>query len=287
MAKNKNYEVSLISVGFIDSSLHYGPFSHNWWTACNESLIPICLHMRTMTLLNGYNFFLTVVKGNNEHSEQLGYLCNCNSFYTTEPSSSSTNAISTVYQQIFHNKTRFSVQIFVFGLARSNNNLLEYAGIGFKSSFLFQLEKQHCLFLQKIEDDICKVTIIQKAEIKKVYYDYTPDLKHFLDDLEKLQRYLKKEYEKNIVVNNQGLTKYNSLWKLLEEYFLEGNIDKSKRFTAASMLECLKRKIEEGELDEDEIPKLQTIQGWIARYSAQYRQKMAEKSIEISSNNYP
>ncbi|CAG8704600.1 12645_t:CDS:1, partial [Racocetra fulgida] len=207
MAKNKNYEVSLISAGIIDSSLHYGPFSHNWWTACNEFLIPIRLHMRTMTLLNGHNFFLTVVKGNNEHSEQPGYLCNCNSFYNTEPSSSSTNAISTVYQQIFRTKTRFSgplvmgfnkpdiyekllegvlfqpyfidlklVQIFVFGLARSNNNLLGYAGIGFKSSFLFQLEKQRCLFLQEIEEDVCKVTIIQKAEIKKLYYDYTPNL---------------------------------------------------------------------------------------------------------------
>ncbi|CAG8726937.1 6965_t:CDS:1, partial [Racocetra fulgida] len=66
------------------------------------------------------------------------------------------------------------------------------------------------------------------------------------------------------------------VWKLLEEYFLEGDVDKSKRFTATSMLECLKRKVEEGELGDDEIPKLQTIQGWIARYSAQHRQKMAE-----------
>ncbi|CAG8767645.1 21161_t:CDS:1, partial [Gigaspora rosea] len=48
------------------------------------------------------------VKGNNEHSELLGYLCNCNSFYNTEPSTSSTNAITTVYRQNFHTKTRFS-----------------------------------------------------------------------------------------------------------------------------------------------------------------------------------
>ena len=45
------------------------------------------------------------------------------------------------------------------------------------------------------------------------------------------------------------------------------------------MLESLKRKVEEGELGEDEIPKLQTIQGWISRYSAQHRQKMAEMSV--------
>src|ERR1043166_5802972 len=63
------------------------------------------------------------------------------------------------------------------------------------------------------------------------------------------------------------------VWKFLEEYFLEGDVDKSKRYTATTMLESLKRKVEEGELGEDEIPKLQTIQGWISRYSAQHRQK--------------
>ncbi|CAG8784559.1 23135_t:CDS:2, partial [Gigaspora margarita] len=47
---------------------------------------------------------------------------------------------------------------------------------------------------------------------------------------------------------------------LLKEYFLEGNIDKSKRFTATSMLEYLKSKVKKGELDENEILKLQTIQ---------------------------
>ena len=69
------------------------------------------------------------------------------------------------------------------------------------------------------------------------------------------------------------------VWKLLEEYFLEGDVDKSKRLTATTMLESLRKKVEEGELDEEEIPKLQTIQGWISRYSAQHRQKMAEMSL--------
>ena len=46
------------------------------------------------------------------------------------------------------------------------------------------------------------------------------------------------------------------------------------------MLESLKGKVEKGELEDEEIPKLQTIQGWISHYSAQYRQKMAEKSFD-------
>jgi len=109
--------------------------------------------MKIMTFLKGYNFVITVVKGNKEHSEYLGYLCDCEKFYTKEPSNSSMNAISIVYQKMFCNKTRFSgpqimgfekpaiyekllegvlfhpyfvdlelVHVFVFGIAKSKNN---------------------------------------------------------------------------------------------------------------------------------------------------------------------
>ena len=72
MTKDKNYDVSLVSVGTIDSELHFGPFSHEWWIVCNqeiEFLIPIRLHMKVVVFLNGRNFILTVMKGNKEHSE--------------------------------------------------------------------------------------------------------------------------------------------------------------------------------------------------------------------------
>src|SRR2546425_11100468 len=98
MTKEKNYNVSLVSVGTIDLKLHFGPFSYEWWIVCNqemEFLVPIRLHMKVIAFLNGHNFILMVMKGNKEHSEQLGYLCTCESFYTTESSNSSTNAIST------------------------------------------------------------------------------------------------------------------------------------------------------------------------------------------------
>ncbi|RIA81519.1 hypothetical protein C1645_836860 [Glomus cerebriforme] len=71
------------------------------------------------------------------------------------------------------------------------------------------------------------------------------------------------------------------VWKLLEGYFLKGDIDKSKRFTTTTMLENLKRKVKEGELEEDKISKLLTIQGWISHYSAQHHQKMAKMSVDI------
>ena len=100
MTKEKNYNVSLVSVGIINPELHFGPFSYEWWIVCNqeiEFLVPIRLFMKVVVVLNGRDFILTVVKGNEERSEQPGYLCTCESFYTTEPSTSSTKAISTVY----------------------------------------------------------------------------------------------------------------------------------------------------------------------------------------------
>ncbi|CAG8853675.1 7714_t:CDS:1, partial [Gigaspora margarita] len=49
--------------------------------------------------------------------------------------------------------------------------------------------------------------------------------------LKSRQKYGKKGTRKHIS---------KKVWNLLEGYFLKEDIDKSKRFTATSMLECLK-----------------------------------------------
>ncbi|CAG8849239.1 16381_t:CDS:2, partial [Gigaspora margarita] len=103
-----------------------------------------------------------------------------------------------------------------------------------------------------------------------------------------LSELTKRNIKTNETIKKDGLIKELELAMASEiREQKEGDVDKSKRFTAASMLEYLKSKVKKGELDEDEIPKLQTIQDWIACYSAQHRQKIAKKSIEILSNNYP
>ncbi|CAG8602418.1 14994_t:CDS:2 [Funneliformis caledonium] len=48
-----------------------------------------------MTFLKGYNFVITVVKDNKEHSECSGYLCDYEEFYTDELSNSSINGSKT------------------------------------------------------------------------------------------------------------------------------------------------------------------------------------------------
>ncbi|RIB27923.1 hypothetical protein C2G38_2137580 [Gigaspora rosea] len=66
------------------------------------------------------------------------------------------------------------------------------------------------------------------------------------------------------------------VWNLLEVYFLEGNVNKSERHTAESMLTQLRQCIENGEIEKNEVLKLETIQNWISRYASQHRQEAAE-----------
>ncbi|CAB5367288.1 unnamed protein product [Rhizophagus irregularis] len=65
------------------------------------------------------------------------------------------------------------------------------------------------------------------------------------------------------------------VWNLLQEYFLEGNVNKSERHTAESMLARLKKNVEDSVIEEEEVPKLETIRNWISRYTSQHRQESA------------
>jgi hypothetical protein len=65
------------------------------------------------------------------------------------------------------------------------------------------------------------------------------------------------------------------VWNLLQGYFLEGNVNKSERHTAESMLTQLKQNVENSVIEEEEVPKLETIRNWISRYTSQHRQEAA------------
>ena len=45
------------------------------------------------------------------------------------------------------------------------------------------------------------------------------------------------------------------------------------------MFDELTKLVEEGSLEETDVPKVLTIQNWIARYAAQHRQNMAQQAI--------
>jgi hypothetical protein len=67
---------------------------------------------------------------------------------------------------------------------------------------------------------------------------------------------------------------------LLEGYFLAGNLDKSNRYSAQEMWNELTKLVKEGSLEENDIPKVSTIQNWIARYAAQHKQNMAQRASQ-------
>ena len=82
MTKRKEYQVSLISPGFLDENIHYGPFSRDWWeTRCmnntteTSGLYPIRINMRTLILLRDKQFIITIIKGHAGSLQQPGYIC--------------------------------------------------------------------------------------------------------------------------------------------------------------------------------------------------------------------
>ncbi|CAG8811575.1 43673_t:CDS:2, partial [Gigaspora margarita] len=60
----------------------------------------------------------------------------------------------------------------------------------------------------------------------------------------------------------------------LEEYFLVGNANKSDRYSAEKMQKELIELVKIGSLEKSDVPKVSTIQNWIARYVMQHKQKM-------------
>ncbi|CAG8837939.1 44098_t:CDS:2, partial [Gigaspora margarita] len=79
--------------------------------------------------------------------------------------------------------------------------------------------------------------------------------------------------------SNYVLTSSNNyvLTSSKNQYLHEkGNVNKSERHTAESMLTQLRQCVENRVIEKDEVPKLETIQNWIARYANQHRQEAAE-----------
>jgi hypothetical protein len=63
---------------------------------------------------------------------------------------------------------------------------------------------------------------------------------------------------------------------LLQAFFHAGNANKSDRYSAHDMLNELNDMANKGELEFEIIPRLETIQNWIARYSSACKREMAD-----------
>ncbi|CAJ0759251.1 18158_t:CDS:2 [Entrophospora sp. SA101] len=81
---------------------------------------------------------------------------------------------------------------------------------------------------------------------------------------------------RGIVYDNQ-----NKRQKLIE--MLDKELSQETLANVEEMLDVLKSKVEEGEIENSDLPKLPTIQGWITRYSAQLREKNAKTTLGVSN----
>ena len=114
MPKHKEYVVTLLTPGVIDQNLHYGPFSRYWWLSREKEVIynteimyPIRIGMKTFTVINECDFITIVEKHQQNNIVQPGYKCSCNGIIS-EICTSSTDAITSVYQKLFSSKTKHS-----------------------------------------------------------------------------------------------------------------------------------------------------------------------------------
>jgi len=193
MVKRKEYQVSLVSPGVLDENIHYGPFSRDWWetrsSRCTNTnnktatpvLYPIRINMRTLVLLRNTQFIITIVKGHPGSLQQPGYICQAGDL-TSAIFNNPSSAVTTLYQRLFDNNTKFSgplimghdkieiseqllegvnfrpfcccigkFWLFVYGIGISSEEHLYYAGSGFKSSFMYSVGKKRTLFVQEIK----------------------------------------------------------------------------------------------------------------------------------------
>ena len=114
MGKRKTYQVCLVSPGVLDENLHYGPFSRDWWeTRCTNNtngisnLYPIRINMKTLVILQNIHFIVTVIQGHSGSLQQPGYICEAEGSKSNIFNNPS-GAITTLYQKLFNNNTKFS-----------------------------------------------------------------------------------------------------------------------------------------------------------------------------------
>ena len=207
----KSYSTTLLTAGKTVPEIHYGPFSYEWWIASKTNindqiklLVPINLGMKTLTKLNGRDFIITVLEPDIGTSPGPRYQAICDSKHS-EICSSSSVAITSLYQDSFGTKTKFSgplvmgfdqqviteellkniqfqpleisverLRIIVFGVGISKNQEWNYAGAGYQSSFIDNVGKKQFLYVQSFTDKKCVLTVYEDNKLRTIVYGKNP-----------------------------------------------------------------------------------------------------------------
>ncbi|GES93349.1 hypothetical protein GLOIN_2v1791345 [Rhizophagus clarus] len=172
-------------------------------------LVPIRLGMQTLTKLNGYDFIITVLEPNMEISPGPKYQAICyfinNELINGDICTNSSFAITSLYKHLFGTKTKFSgplvmgfdqeiiveqllkdvqfrpfeffveqLQIIVFGIGISENQEWNYAGDGYRSSFIDNVNKKQFLYVQNFTAKKCILTVYEGNKLRSIICRKTP-----------------------------------------------------------------------------------------------------------------
>ncbi|RHZ83505.1 hypothetical protein Glove_91g130 [Diversispora epigaea] len=180
---SQNSRTTLITLGFIVSELHYGPYSSYWWLISNkdQTIFPIRLGQKVKVCLNDEDFFITVQFGSGNTALLPVYYCQCGLHVVSK--ASPTKVISTAYKYCFNTYTRYSgYQIMDW----KDKDILEslkknvqftpcYTGSGFQASLINTYEKKQSIFVPRFENKKCIVEIYQESVLKKQFIGKTPN----------------------------------------------------------------------------------------------------------------
>ncbi|CAG8603035.1 11668_t:CDS:2, partial [Diversispora eburnea] len=138
--------------------------------------------MKTLTKLNKYDFIITILESDTQNLPGPRYQVTCG-LKSSEICTSSSVTITSLYQQIFNTKTKFSgplvmgfdqqdivnqmleniqfrpfeffiekLRIIIIEIGTSKNCEWNYAGVGYQSSFTYKIEKENFLFVKHFTD---------------------------------------------------------------------------------------------------------------------------------------
>jgi hypothetical protein len=88
-------------------------------------------------------------------------------------------------------------------------------------------------------------------------------------------------------VNQRGVVKRikPEIKALMETMFLNGNIDKRKKMSAQDMHNNLMERALHEEIEEEEVPKVSTIQNWIANYTRTFKASASLRALEEAESS--
>ena len=88
-------------------------------------------------------------------------------------------------------------------------------------------------------------------------------------------------------INQRGVVKRikPEIKALMETMFLNGNIDKRKKMSAQEMHNNLMERALQEEIEKEEVPKVSTIQNWIANYTRSFKASASLRALEEAESS--